>query len=143
MSRRPKYTELEHTADVGMELTAGSLTEAFEQAAAAMFDLICDLDRVGRGVRRVVRVEARENDLENMMVRWLTELLFLFDSERLVLSRFAVRSLTSDAIEAHVDGEVFDPSRHSVKADIKAVTYHELTVEPRGPDWYVRVIFDM
>jgi SHS2 domain-containing protein len=142
MFTRPEYNELEHTADVGMELTAGSLTEAFEQAAAAMFDLICDLDGVDTRVRRVVVVRARKNDLENMMVRWLGELLFLFGSERLVFSRFDIRSLTDETLEAHIEGEVFDPSRHTIRADIKAVTYHELAVEQRGDRWCVRVIFD-
>jgi SHS2 domain-containing protein len=142
MAERPSYNELDHTADVGLELIAPDLNAAFERAAAAMFDLICDLDRVGRRVHRIVRVTARKNDLENMMVRWLTELLFLFDSERIVLSRFEIRSLTDTALQADVEGETFDASRHTVKADIKAVTYHELTVEQRGADWYVRVIFD-
>ena len=142
MARRPDYTELEHTADVGFELTAPDLPSAFERAAAAMFDLICDLDLVRDGVRRVVRVDSREGDLENTMVRWLTELLFLFDSDRLVLAHFRVRSFERGRLEADVSGEPYDPERHPIKTDIKAVTYHELAVEDRGSDWRVRVIFD-
>jgi SHS2 domain-containing protein len=143
MPERPVYTELEHTADVGFELAAPDLTSAFEQAAAAMFDLVCDLDRVGVSTRRTVRARARPGDLENLMVRWLTELLYLFDSERLVLSRFRVRSLTDGAVEAEVEGEGLDPARHAVKADIKAVTYHELAVARTESGWRVRVIFDI
>jgi SHS2 domain-containing protein len=142
VAERPVYTEIEHTADVGFELTAPGLTASFERAAAAMFDLMFDLDSVGGGVHRIVSVSSRAGDLENMMVRWLTELLFLFDSERMICSAFTVRTLTKDLIEADVSGEVMDSSRHEIKTDIKAVTYHELAVEKREGDWRVRVIFD-
>jgi len=75
MAERPDYREIEHTADVGLELEAPDLKAAFALAAASMFDLMCDLDTVGDDVRRTVRARARDGDLENMMVRWLTELL--------------------------------------------------------------------
>lgn len=142
MAERPRYDEIEHTADVGFELVAPDLRSAFEAAAAAMFDLICDLDTVGDGVRRTVRVTAREGDLENLMIRWLTELLYLFDSEGLLLSRFDVRSVEGGAVEAEIGGEARDTARHALKADIKAATYHELTVRRTDAGWVVRVIFD-
>ena len=142
MAERPDYREIEHTADIGLELEAPDLKAAFELAAASMFDLMCDLDGVGDGVCRTVQTRARDADLENMMVRWLTELLFVFESERLLLSHFDVRKLESDSIEAVVAGERYDPQRHAVKAEIKAVTYHDLAIEEVGGRWHVRVIFD-
>jgi SHS2 domain-containing protein len=132
MTERPDYREIEHTADVGLELEAPDLKAAFELAAAS----------VGDGVRRTVRIRARDADLENMMVRWLTELLYVFESERLLLSRFDVRKLTSDALEADVAGEPYDPSRHALKTEIKAATYHDLAVDQTDGLWFVRVIFD-
>ena len=142
MAERPDYREIEHTADVGLELEAPDLKAAFELAAASMFDLMCDLDGVGDDVCRTVRVRARDADLENMMVRWLTELLFVFESEGLLLSGFDVRELKSGAIEASVAGERFDPSRHAFKTELKAVTYHDMAVEEVDGRWHVRVIFD-
>ncbi|MCK4680270.1 archease [bacterium] len=143
MAERPDYREIEHTADVGLELEAPDLKAAFELAAASMFDLMCDLDGVGGDVCRTVRVRARDADLENMMVRWLTELLYVFATEGLLLSRFDVRTLESDVIEADVAGEPFDPGRHAVKLEIKAVTYHDMAVKQLDAGWYVRVIFDI
>jgi SHS2 domain-containing protein len=142
MAERPDYREIEHTADVGLELEAPDLKAAFELAAASMFDLMCDLDGVGDDVSRTVRVRARDADLENMMVRWLSELLFVFATEGLLLSRFDVRKLTRDAIEADVAGERYDPSRHAFKTELKAVTYHDMAVEEVDGRWHVRVIFD-
>ncbi len=142
MAERPDYREIEHTADVGLELEAPDLKVAFELAAASMFDLMCELDGVGDGVRRTVRIRARDGDLENMMVRWLTELLYVFATDGLLLSRFDVLKLTSDALEADVTGERYDPARHALKTDIKAATYHDIAVDQTEGVWFVRVIFD-
>ena len=143
MAERPDYKEIEHTADVGLELEAPDLKAAFELTAASMFDLMCDIDSVGDGVCRTVKMRARDGDLENMMVRWLNELLYVFESERLLLSRFDVRELTSDAIEADVAGERYDPARHVFKSELKAATYHDLAVDQTAGVWFVRVIFDI
>ena len=142
MAERPDYREIEHTADVGLELEAPDLKAAFELAAASMFDLMCDLDSVGDDVRRTVRIQARDDDLENMMVRWLSELLYVFESEGLLLSGFDVTKLESDVIEADVAGERYDPARHAFKTELKAATYHELAVDVVEGVWFVRVIFD-
>ncbi len=142
MAERPDYREIEHTADVGLELEAPDLKAAFELAAASMFDLMCDLDGVGGDVRRTVRIRARDADLENMMVRWLNELLFVFESEIVLLSGFDVTKLTSDTLEAEVVGEQFDPGRHAFKSELKAATYHDLAVNQIEGVWFVRVIFD-
>jgi len=142
MTERPDYREIEHTADVGLELEAPDLKAAFELAAASMFDLMCDLDSVGDGVSRTVRVESREGDVEGLMVRWLAELLYVFATEGLLLSRFDVRKLTSDSLEADVAGEPHDPDRHALKTEIKAATYHDLAVDQIRGVWSVRVIFD-
>ena len=142
MAQRPSYREIEHTADVGFELTAADLESAFELAAAAMFDLVCDLDTVAGTVRRTVRASAREGDTESLMVRWLSELLYVLAAEGLLLSAFDVRELADGRIEAVVAGEPLDRERHAIKSDIKAATYHDLAVEQSDSGWLVRVIFD-
>jgi SHS2 domain-containing protein len=142
MAERPLYSEIEHTADVGVELTAPDLKSAFERIAASMFDMMCDLDGVGEKWRRDVRVEGRDGDLENLLVRWLSELLFLFATEHVLLSRFEITHLGEGVIEATVVGERIDWTRHAVKVELKAPTYHDLRIEEEGAGWCVRVIFD-
>lgn len=142
MPERPSYKEIEHTADVGVELDAPDLPSAFERAAAVMFDMISDLDRIGSGWRRDVRVAGRSGDRENLLIRWLTELLFLHESEHVLLSSFNVKSIGPDAVEAAVAGERIDRERHALKVEIKAPTYHDLALEETPSGWHVRVIFD-
>jgi SHS2 domain-containing protein len=140
MGEGPAYREIEHTADVGVELTAPDLPSAFERAAAAMFDLVCDIGSVGDSWRGTVRVSGL--DLQNLMVRWLAELLFLSESEGVLLSQFTVERLDGLALEASVAGERFDRARHAVRVEIKAPTYHGLRIEQADGGWLVRVIFD-
>jgi len=142
MVERPTYDEIEHTADVGVALSAPDLRSAFELAAASMFDLMFDLDSIGSSWRREIRVEGREGDLENLLIRWLAELLFIFGTERVLLATFAVARLEDGVVEALVVGEPYDAARHAVKVEIKAATYHELTIEETDGGWTVRVIFD-
>ncbi len=142
MAERPAYTEVEHTADVGVELVAPDLGTALERTAAAMFDLMSDLDRVEERRRVAVAVRGRDGDLPNLLVRWLSELLFVHESEHLLLCTFAITRLEEGVIEATVGGEPFDRSRHDPKVEIKAATYHELRIEEVGSGWAVRVIFD-
>jgi len=142
MADRPVYREIEHTADVGLELKAPDRVSAFERAAAAMFDMMCDLDRVGDDWTEDVSVEGRPDDLEHLLIRWLTELLYLFDSRRVLLSSFEIDTLDDRAVRARVAGERFDPRRHALKVEIKAPTYHALRIERVGGEWFVRVIFD-
>ena len=142
MAVPPTYREIEHTADVGMELDAPDLRTALELSAAAMFDMICDLESVGDSWRSVVSVESRDGDLENLLVRWLTELLYIHETERVLLSGFSIRKLAAGLIEAHVTGERIDPDRHVVRLEIKAATYHDLMIEETAGRWEVRVIFD-
>jgi len=142
VAKRPQYKEIEHTADVGVELEAPDLRSAFEAAAACMFDMMCDLDKVGETLHREVSVKGREGDIENLMVRWLNEVLYLFESERILLSSFDVRRLSGDVLEATVGGEKFDRRRHAIKVEIKAPTYHDIRVERSHPGFRVRVIFD-
>ncbi|MFH1501461.1 MAG: archease [Candidatus Eisenbacteria bacterium] len=142
MAVRPVYTEIEHTADVGIELTAVDLASALSTAAAAMFDMMCGLDLVAEDWRTTLTVDAREGDLENLLVRWLSELLFLHHSEGVLLSRFEVVSLGGGSLTANVAGERIDAARHPAGLEIKAATYHDLLIDESTDGWRVRVIFD-
>jgi len=143
MIGRPEYTEIEHTADVGLELVAPDLRSALESAAAAMFDVMCDVDTVEPRTTERVSISAREGDLENLLVRWLAELIYLSRTRHLLFSKFDVREIAGGELLADVAGEEFDPGRHAMLTDIKAPTYHQLRIEERGGSWSVRVIFDV
>ena len=132
---------LEHTADVGIVAHGGNINEAFSNAAKGMFYLITNLGPVIEKTHRDIDLTAA--DKEELMVDWLNELIYFFDTENLVFKRFEVTVTNAFRLKARVYGEKVDRSRHPLKTGIKAATYHMLKVEEDGDNYMVQVIFDI
>lgn len=135
------FRTIEHTADIGIEVEADTLAGLFAEAALGMLSLIVDPTTVSRVEQRSISLAA--GDIGELMFRWLNELLYLVYAEELVFAAVRVGRVGPDALEAEVEGERLDPARHQVGEEIKAATYHQLTVERRGEGWFARVIFDV
>jgi len=135
------YTILEHPSDVGVEARGSSLAEAFQHAAAGMMSVIVDPSRVDLRDTRTVTVRAA--DAEQLLVRWLSEVLYLYDATGFVGKEFAMTQWSRTALEAVVRGEPFSAERHRVRTDVKAVTYHLLLVEGGDQGGRVRFYLDI
>lgn len=131
---------LEHTADTGVVAYGATLEEAFANAARGMFSIMVDLDQVGPVEPREVSVEA--SDPELLLAEWLSELLFLFETEYMVFSRFEVQFPAQGRLQATAWGEPINPERHSIGTGIKAVTHHMLRLEHQD-GYRATVIFDV
>ena len=130
---------IEHTSDVGIRAWGDTIEEAFEQAALGMFSLMGDVNKVDMvGEARVV---VENEDMEGLLVDWLSELLYLFDTERIFLGKFEVRIDGKYRLEGRVYGERYDPEKHGMGIEIKAVTYHMLKVDTENN--VVEVLFDI
>ena len=137
---RGSFEFIDHTADAGIRVEAPTLEDLFETAALAFSELVTSVDSVDCKVER--RFKLQEDDLEALLVSWLQELLYLLDTEDLVFSRFQVR-LHGLSLEAAAWGDVFDPNIHTVKTEIKGVTYHQLEGAKSDRGWQAQVIFDI
>jgi SHS2 domain-containing protein len=135
-----RFDIIDHTADVGIVAYGAELKEAFANAAYAMFTLIADLEGVREEICRQIEVQAE--DRESLLASWLNELLYLFDAERIIFKRFEVMELGENSLKAEGYGELIDATRHSLKAGVKAATYHLLRVA-KDDGYSVRVIFDV
>ncbi len=135
------YEQFEHTADLGLRIRAASLEELYAEAGRALTAaLVGRPDAVRPDQRRTIRLDPAEPD--DLLHDWLAELLYLFETERLLFSRFDV-SLPSGGLEAAAWGERADPARHEVEMEIKAITYHGLKLEPDAGGWLAEVIVDL
>ncbi len=135
------YEHFEHTADLGLRIRAASLEELFGEAGRALTAALVDPPDSVRPVEpRSIRLEAAERD--DLLHDWLAELLYLFETERLLFSRFEV-ALPPGELHATAWGERVDPARHPVELEIKAVTYHGLKIEPSPDGWLAEVIVDL
>ncbi len=132
---------IDHTADEGIIVTAPDLETLFERAATGMFTILTDIDSV-RKVRQVdIRLEA--DDLQSLIVKWLSELNFRLQDQGMLFRSFNVKQITSTHLLAQAAGEQIDPDRHDLYTEIKAVTYHELEIEKKNHNWQAKVIFDI
>jgi SHS2 domain-containing protein len=131
---------IDHTADVGVVAYGADLGQAFSNAARALFSLVTELGDVAEVIYRDIELAAA--DEEDLLVAWLNELIYLFDTENILFKRFEVTVL-DNRLKARVYGEKVDSSRHRLKTGVKAATYHMLGVSKDDSGCSVRVIFDI
>ena len=142
--RRIEYQTLEHKADTGFQVTAPSLERLYIDAGLALTDLMVKLEQIQTVEKRSVAVKADNRD--QLMVKWLSEILFLFEREKLLVRRIVFNKFDGKSIEATVFGERYEPIRHGHVSEIKAVTYHQLEVGDRPlpePHFFARVFLDL
>jgi SHS2 domain-containing protein len=130
MEDKRRFDFLEHTADAYIAAYGKNLSEAFENAARAMFQVMTEVEEVSPEVKDHVEVEAE--DEYALLYSWLEALLVRFDACGMLYSKFKVlvseQSADGFALEAEIWGEKFDPERHSQKVGVKAVTYHRMEI---------------
>jgi SHS2 domain-containing protein len=139
--RIPEHTLLDHTADLGIRVWGSDLEDLFENAAKVLVHLFISGDSPLETLPRKIHVSGE--DPADLMVKWLGEILYLFEGERQVITSLHIDSLTPSSLEAYVNTVPFDPEIHEVLREIKAVTYHQIEVAYKGDHWEAKVIFDL
>jgi SHS2 domain-containing protein len=132
---------IDHTADVGLRIRAADLAGLYRDAAVGLFSLIADPVVAGPGAR-AVEVEVRGDRPELLLFDWLSELLYLADSERVVLCDFAV-SLVPGGLAGRARAVPIEDVADRLQREVKAITYHGLRVERTGGEWIAEVIVDV
>lgn len=135
------YEVFEHTADVGLHAYGQNLTELFVHAAQGMENLMVPLEQIQGITAREIAVEG--HDAVSLLVAWLNELIFLFDTEYLLFRDFTIDTITETRLIAHASGEPYDAQRHELSSAIKAVTWHEAAVTLTDQGYQARIIFDI
>ncbi|HTQ39193.1 MAG TPA: archease [Pirellulales bacterium] len=137
------YEVFSHTADIGLRIRSGTLEELFCEAAAGLFSLIVsNLDEVQPRDEVVFSLPRLDGETDYLLFDWINELLFTFDSRRLVLSKFSVQ-ISQVGLQATAWGEPLDATRHGLDHEVKAITYHGLKVVPEAGGWLAEVIVDI
>jgi SHS2 domain-containing protein len=144
-----KYKYIDHLSDVGIEFYGNTPEELFENAAAGMFSIMCNLETVKPLVKREVRISEKGINYEDLLILWLERLLYLYEVNTTLFSDFKVKKIENKGntfiLEAEIYGEEIDLSRHEIEVAIKAPTYHDLEIKENGEGykWRGRVIFDV
>ena len=135
------YTFLEHTADVGIEIRARSRAELFGTAALALMDWIGPRPATAATVRQNVALTAQ--DIEQLLVRWLQELVFQFQYRYVYTANAGVSRISDKSLQAVIEGIVWNEFSRQEYREVKAVTYHKLSVRREGRVWRAVVILDV
>ncbi|WAC07475.1 MAG: archease [Thermodesulfobacteriota bacterium] len=132
---------IDHTADVGVIISGQSLPELFQHAARSFFSVLTEVDQIQGNEAHKFSLEAP--NLEELLVSWLNEFLFLFETQELLFSRFDIKNLNPNGLEATVWGEKYTPEKHLIKRIIKAVTFHKLAITEKNGQWQTQIIYDL
>ena len=140
-----KFLEEIGTADIAFEATGRDLPELFSDAAdATMNVMIENLDAIEP--RETRQIELSNDKLDMLLFDFLQELIYLKDAERLLLRVRNVRIDEKDQkyfLEAEAAGERLNAARHHQRADVKAVTLHDFSVEKENGGWKATVLLDI
>jgi SHS2 domain-containing protein len=135
------YRLFDHTADLGIEAFGSTMEELYAEAAMALFDLLTDAETIRVTQVRTIAVEGE--DPADLLINFLRELLSIWNSTGFLGRACTISELTPRRLTALLGGELYDPARHRIKKEIKAVTYHQSSVRRMAKGWVGRVVFDV
>jgi SHS2 domain-containing protein len=138
----PGWHEIfEHTADLGLRVRAGSFALLCEEAARGLTGVIAgDTAAIRPVVTETIFVAGTEPIW--LLFDLLSELLAAFDLRRMLFAECRV-SRTPEGLRAECRGETFDPARHQLAHEVKAITQHELDVHQTVAGWEATLILDI
>jgi SHS2 domain-containing protein len=135
------YTMLDHTADLRIRITGSDPADLFKNAGLALFDLIVNPNQLES--REVIEVAVTGDDRADLMVNYLRELLYLWTGKNQLVHLIAIAHISDTAVSARVCTDRYQPQRHEILHEIKAVTYHRIEVGRTADGWEATVVFDI
>ncbi len=136
-----RFELIDISGDAGIRAFGSDLSELFANAAAGMYSLITDIDNVSP--KKSIEIQASGNSPEGLLVAWLNELIFHFDTYGFLGKDIHINELCDTLVKATLKGEDFDPERHGRGLLIKAATYHRLKIIREEDHLEADVIFDI
>jgi SHS2 domain-containing protein len=132
-----RFEEVDHTADVAIRVWGSDLAELFANAAYGMTCQLADPDDVDPSTER--RIAVRADDIEMVLVEWLSELLYLEERDGLLFTEFEIYEVTSSGVQALARGGPVE----KVEGHIKAVTFSELDITETDRGFETTIVFDV
>ena len=135
------HETFDHTADIGLKVFGRNPADLFSNAGYALFDIITDISKVSPREKRGYSLE--RDCQEELLVEWMGNLLYTFDTELLVFSRFNIIKINDTSLEAEAEGRFLNEQILSIETAVKAVTYHNLSITEQNGIWEATVILDI
>ncbi len=143
-SAKPGFELFDHTADIGVTAHGFNVKDVFEQAARGMFAVIFHEKPPAVETKGEYEIKLQAKDLEQLMVDWLDELLYIYSTEHIVFSKYEIDiDIKNFTLDAHIFGEIVTNDLLLGTCEIKAVTYHMLEVKTINDHWGAKILFDI
>ncbi len=133
------FEEISHTADVKIRARALTLDALFTDAFLALMQVVYGTDRKP-GTIKEIRIES--DNIESLLCDFLSEVLFIAEVEGRV---FSLAEITIDGLHltAILNGELFDPLRHSGGTEVKGISYSGLVIQKDANGYMLDILFDV
>ena len=130
-------------ADVAFEATGSTLEELFSSAAFATTEVMVKIEDIEPKIERVVSL--KNKDLEQLLFSWISEIIYLKDSDLLIFRQYDLKIRSGEVyeLEARLFGEIIDPKKHELMSDVKAATYHQFSLKKKDGQWILRMVLDI
>lgn len=134
------YRILEHTADIGFEAYGATEEEALENSAYALVSIITNPEQIKPEKTKSIAISA--DDREQMLIRYLNEILYVIDGESFVPAQVKVKRSGETTLYADLYGELRSDELET-RTDVKAITYHQLEFRRSDKGYTIRVFVDI
>jgi SHS2 domain-containing protein len=136
---RKPYRYLDHTADLGIEISGQGLEDLFTNIGRAIFET-----QISGTVRasKERSIDLTSDSLDDLIIEWCRELLYVFSVEGFIPKKYTIQ-IKDQSLHARLRGDAFDKKRHRVRIEIKNPTYHDFSLKENKGVYKSRIIFDV
>lgn len=146
MDMRKRFQVIDHTADIGIKAFGETTDELFRNAAIGMFSLIMkDMkNQYPDQGREIYQIKCEAECMEDLLITWLSELLYLHHVHFVILTQFKILFLSNHLIQAETAGYCIKGFGDTINLEIKAVTYCGIQIQKNEKgQWEAQIIFDV
>jgi SHS2 domain-containing protein len=141
MDNKKRYRITPHHSELAVKVFGSSQAELFQNSGWALFDVTTDIEKIEQ--KDCVPLEVEGTDLDDLLVNWVRELLYLYQGSGYLLKEFRITELGDKLVKAEACGEKIDPDRHEIKKEIVAIAYDKSRMVKTGDQWIAQLIFEV
>jgi SHS2 domain-containing protein len=148
--RSDRFRYLDHMTDSVIEAYGKNMEDAFENSALALVNTMFDINKIQ--IMKQEELSAHGHDMQSLLYDFLEKVIILISVEGFAAAAFKVvisENIGGDDIEgsyslsAIAKGEAVDLNKHSYKVEVKAITYHEMSIVQEGDEVKIRFLIDL
>lgn len=141
MANERGYKIIKSSPELIVKVIGKTKSELLTKSGFALFDLMTDLEKVQIQERLPLEVEGIDDD--DLIVNWMRELLYLYQGSGYLLKEFEVHETREFYVRAEGRGEKYDPDRHEIQREIRAIVHHQCRTGKTGDQWTAQINFEI